>query len=112
MLQTVAAWILRTYLGEYIENLNTDQLSVGYGMIICCFLVFLFWNIVSLVAPVSLRRVILLWKKTIELSCIRIISKQILLKVLFIRKFFLTFLYFFISPHFSLSVMAGKIYWG
>ena len=24
-------WVLQTYLGEYIENLNTDQLTVGYG---------------------------------------------------------------------------------
>ena len=31
MLETLAAWVLRTYVGEYVENLNTDQLSIGYG---------------------------------------------------------------------------------
>eukprot|EP00794_Sanderia_malayensis_P015340 gene15340-16917_t len=31
MLEGLAAWILRTYVGEYVENLNTDQLSIGYG---------------------------------------------------------------------------------
>ena len=31
MLQSLAVWVLQTYLGEYIENLNTDQLTVGYG---------------------------------------------------------------------------------
>ena len=33
MLEGLAAWILRTYVGEYVENLNTDQLSIGYGKI-------------------------------------------------------------------------------
>ena len=31
MLESLAAWVLRTYVGEYVENLNTDQLSIGYG---------------------------------------------------------------------------------
>ena len=31
MLEGLAAWVLRTYVGEYVENLNTDQLSIGYG---------------------------------------------------------------------------------
>ena len=34
MLQSLAVWVLQTYLGEYIENLNTDQLTVGYGNLI------------------------------------------------------------------------------
>ncbi|ESO12638.1 hypothetical protein HELRODRAFT_187936 [Helobdella robusta] len=29
MLEGLIAWVLNTYLGEYVENLNTDQLSVG-----------------------------------------------------------------------------------
>lgn len=29
MLEGLVAWVLRTYIGEYVENLNTDQLSVG-----------------------------------------------------------------------------------
>ncbi|PIK58871.1 putative vacuolar protein sorting-associated protein 13D-like [Apostichopus japonicus] len=29
MLEGLAAWVLNTYLGEYVENLNTDQLSIG-----------------------------------------------------------------------------------
>ncbi|CAL1290806.1 unnamed protein product [Larinioides sclopetarius] len=29
MLEGLAAWILNTYVGEYLENLNTDQLSIG-----------------------------------------------------------------------------------
>lgn len=29
MLEGLAAWILNTYVGEYFENLNTDQLSIG-----------------------------------------------------------------------------------
>ncbi|KFM78291.1 Vacuolar protein sorting-associated protein 13D, partial [Stegodyphus mimosarum] len=29
MLEGLAAWILNTYVGEYVENLNTDQLSIG-----------------------------------------------------------------------------------
>nr|XP_054769178.1 intermembrane lipid transfer protein VPS13D-like [Lytechinus pictus] len=29
MLERLAAWVLNTYLGEYVENLNTDQLSIG-----------------------------------------------------------------------------------
>ena len=31
MLESLAAWVLRTYVGEYVENLNTEQLSIGYG---------------------------------------------------------------------------------
>ncbi|KAK3737381.1 hypothetical protein QZH41_011519 [Actinostola sp. cb2023] len=33
MLEGLAAWILRTYVGEYVENLNTDQLSIGVGTV-------------------------------------------------------------------------------
>ncbi|XP_022802556.1 vacuolar protein sorting-associated protein 13D-like isoform X2 [Stylophora pistillata] len=33
MLESLAAWVLRTYVGEYVENLNTDQLSIGYGTV-------------------------------------------------------------------------------
>lgn len=29
MLEGLVAWVLRTYIGEYVENLNTDQLSIG-----------------------------------------------------------------------------------
>jgi len=29
MLEGLVAWVLNTYLGEYVENLNTDQLTVG-----------------------------------------------------------------------------------
>ncbi|XP_060085097.1 intermembrane lipid transfer protein VPS13D-like [Ylistrum balloti] len=29
MLEGLAAWILNTYIGEYVENLNTTQLSIG-----------------------------------------------------------------------------------
>ena len=29
MLEGLVAWVLNTYLGEYVENLNTDQLSIG-----------------------------------------------------------------------------------
>ena len=29
MLESLAAWVLNNYLGQYLENLNTDQLSVG-----------------------------------------------------------------------------------
>uniref|UniRef100_A0A914XD20 Vacuolar protein sorting 13D n=1 Tax=Plectus sambesii TaxID=2011161 RepID=A0A914XD20_9BILA len=29
MLESLAAWVLNTYIGEYLENLNTDQLSVA-----------------------------------------------------------------------------------
>ncbi|XP_066924160.1 intermembrane lipid transfer protein VPS13D-like isoform X2 [Clytia hemisphaerica] len=31
MLQSIALWLLKDYVGEYIENLNVDQLSIGYG---------------------------------------------------------------------------------
>ncbi|XP_057301627.1 intermembrane lipid transfer protein VPS13D-like isoform X2 [Hydractinia symbiolongicarpus] len=30
MFQSIAVWLLQTYVGEYIENLNTNQLSIGY----------------------------------------------------------------------------------
>ncbi|XP_048580764.1 intermembrane lipid transfer protein VPS13D isoform X3 [Nematostella vectensis] len=33
MLEGLAAWILRTYVGEYVENLNTEQLSIGVGTV-------------------------------------------------------------------------------
>ncbi|GAB6019931.1 hypothetical protein CHUAL_001462 [Chamberlinius hualienensis] len=29
MLEGLAAWVLNNYLGRYVENLNTDQLSIG-----------------------------------------------------------------------------------
>ena len=29
MLEGLAAWVLNTYVGEYVENLNTDQFSIG-----------------------------------------------------------------------------------
>lgn len=29
MLESLAAWVLKHYLGKYVENLNTDQLSIG-----------------------------------------------------------------------------------
>ncbi|KAK7107202.1 hypothetical protein V1264_015158 [Littorina saxatilis] len=29
MLEGLAAWVLNTYVGEYVENLNTDQLSIA-----------------------------------------------------------------------------------
>ncbi|XP_014665862.1 PREDICTED: vacuolar protein sorting-associated protein 13D-like [Priapulus caudatus] len=29
MLEGLAAWVFNTYVGEYLENLNTDQLSIG-----------------------------------------------------------------------------------
>ncbi|RXG62240.1 Vacuolar protein sorting-associated protein 13D [Armadillidium vulgare] len=29
MLEGLATWVLNTYLGQYLENLNTDQLSIG-----------------------------------------------------------------------------------
>ena len=38
MLQSIAAWLLHNYIGEYIENLNADQLTIGYGI----FLYFIF----------------------------------------------------------------------
>lgn len=29
MLEGLVAWILNNYLGKYVENLNTDQLSIA-----------------------------------------------------------------------------------
>ena len=29
MLEGLAAWVLNTYVGEYVENLNTAQLSIA-----------------------------------------------------------------------------------
>lgn len=29
MLEGLAAWVLNNYLGKYLENLNTDQLSIA-----------------------------------------------------------------------------------
>ena len=29
MLEGLAAWVLNTYIGEYVENLNTAQLSIA-----------------------------------------------------------------------------------
>lgn len=29
MLEGLVAWVLNNYLGKYVENLNTDQLSIA-----------------------------------------------------------------------------------
>lgn len=29
MLERLVAWVLNNYLGKYVENLNTDQLSIA-----------------------------------------------------------------------------------
>lgn len=29
MLESLAAWVLKYFLGKYVENLNTDQLTIG-----------------------------------------------------------------------------------
>lgn len=29
MLENLVAWVLNNYVGEYLENLNTDQLSIA-----------------------------------------------------------------------------------
>jgi len=29
MLEGLVAWVLNTYIGEYVENLNTHQLTIG-----------------------------------------------------------------------------------
>lgn len=29
MLESLATWFLNNYLGKYLENLNTDQLSIA-----------------------------------------------------------------------------------
>lgn len=29
MLENLVAWVLNNYIGEYLENLNTDQLSIA-----------------------------------------------------------------------------------
>jgi len=29
MLERIVAWVLNNYLGQYVENLNTTQLSVA-----------------------------------------------------------------------------------
>lgn len=29
MLESLVAWVLNNYLGKYVENLNTDQLSIA-----------------------------------------------------------------------------------
>lgn len=29
MLEGLAAWVINNYLGKYVENLNTDQLSIA-----------------------------------------------------------------------------------
>lgn len=29
MLEGLVAWVLNTYLGKYVSNLNTDQLSIA-----------------------------------------------------------------------------------
>lgn len=41
MLEGLVAWVLNTYLGKYVSNLNTDQLSVALlkGEYMCLFLV-------------------------------------------------------------------------
>ena len=46
MLEGLAAWVLNSFLGEYVENLNTDQLSIGvvsgkeFYILIFLFLIF------------------------------------------------------------------------
>lgn len=29
MLEGLVTWVLNTYIGEYVENLNTDQLTIA-----------------------------------------------------------------------------------
>ena len=29
MFEKLVAWVLNTYIGEYVDDLNTDKLSVG-----------------------------------------------------------------------------------
>ena len=31
MLEGVLAWFINNYIGEYFDNVNTDQLSIVYG---------------------------------------------------------------------------------
>lgn len=44
MLEGLVAWVLNNYVGEYFENLNTDQLSIALlqGEFIYCIFNFLF----------------------------------------------------------------------
>lgn len=37
MLEGLAAWVLNNYLGRYVENLNTDQLSIALLSGMCTF---------------------------------------------------------------------------
>ena len=45
MLEGLVAWVLNNYLGKYVENLNTDQLSIALlsGKVIFPFLIILMW---------------------------------------------------------------------
>lgn len=40
MLESLAVWVLNTYVGEYLEDINTDQLSIGLlqgeFLFVCC----------------------------------------------------------------------------
>lgn len=40
MLEGLVAWVLNTYLGKYVNNLNTDQLSVALLKGEGCFVLF------------------------------------------------------------------------
>ena len=31
MLEALLAWLINNYIGEYFDNVNTDQLSIAYG---------------------------------------------------------------------------------
>lgn len=31
MLEAVLAWLINNWVGEYFDNVNTDQLSIAYG---------------------------------------------------------------------------------
>lgn len=46
MLEGLVAWVLNTYVGEYFENLNTDQLSIALlqgSFLFYCFLFICFY---------------------------------------------------------------------
>lgn len=46
MLEGLVAWVLNTYLGKYVSNLNTDQLSIallkGSSTVFCNYLSIIF----------------------------------------------------------------------
>ena len=43
MLEGLAAWVLNTYVGEYVENLNTHQLSIALLQGLCQYLKYIFY---------------------------------------------------------------------